>query len=338
MSLVVRVVEVIRETADAHSLVLEPVDGPALSYRPGQFLTLRIPSDRPGGAARCYSLCSSPALDEKPKVTVKRTAGGYGSNWICDNVVAGTVLEVLKPSGTFTPRHLDDDLLLFAGGSGITPVLSILKSSLYAGSAAVTLVYANRDPDSVIFRGELAALVEAFPHRLDVLHWLESTDGLPTAARVSAVLAERPGRQSFVCGPGPFMDLVAETLRAGGVPADHVHVERFTSLHDDPFDATPVVLETGAPESTVEVTLDGDTRSVAWPQGNRLLDVLLAAGVEAPFSCREGACSACACVLLDGEVDLDRNEVLDAADLADGLILACQARPRSDRLTVTYDA
>ncbi len=338
MSLQVRVVEVIRETADAHSLVLEPVDGPPMSYRPGQFLTLRIPSDRDGGAARCYSLCSSPALDEKAKVTVKRTVGGYGSNWICDHVVAGTVLEVLKPSGTFTPKDLDVDLLLFAGGSGITPVLSILKSSLYAGTGAVTLVYANRDPESVIFRDELAALGDDFADRLEVLHWLESTDGLPTAERVEAVVAQRPGRQSFICGPGAFMDLVAATLRAAGVPADHVHVERFTSLHHDPFAATAVVLDTGTPESTVEVTLDGATRSVAWPQGNRLLDALLAAGIDAPFSCREGACSACACVLLEGEVDLERNEVLDAADLADGLILACQARPRSDRLTVTYDA
>ncbi|CRK57817.1 Probable phenylacetic acid degradation NADH oxidoreductase paaE [Alloactinosynnema sp. L-07] len=338
MSLQVRVVEVIRETADAHSLVLEPVDGSPVSYRPGQFITIRVPSDRDGGAARCYSLCSSPALDEKPKVTVKRTAGGYASNWICDHVVAGTVLDVLKPSGTFTPKDFDDDLLLFAGGSGITPVLSILKTSLYVGTGAVTLVYANRDPGSVIFGDELAALSGAFGDRLEVLDWLESTDGLPTADRVAAVLAARPGRQSYICGPGPFMDLVAGTLRSGGVPTDHVHVERFTSLHENPFDAVSVVLETGTPESTVEVTLDGDTRSVTWPQGNRLLDVLLAAGIEAPFSCREGACSACACVLLEGEVDLERNEVLDAADLADGLILACQARPRTDRLRVTYDA
>jgi 3-ketosteroid 9alpha-monooxygenase subunit B len=337
LQLQVRVVEVIRETADAHSLVLEPVDGLALSYRPGQFLTLHIPSERDGGAARCYSLCSSPDLDEKLKVTVKRTTDGYASNWICDNVVAGTVLDVLKPSGTFTPKHHDDDLLLFAGGSGITPVMSILKSSLHTGTGVVTLVYANRDEESVIFHSELTALVEAYGDRLDVQHWLESTDGLPTAERVTAILAERRGRQSFICGPGPFMDMVADTLRDAGVPADHVHVERFTSLHDDPFNAAAVELDTGTAESTVEVTLDGDTRSVAWPVGNRLLDVLLAAGIEAPFSCREGACSACACVLLEGEVDLERNEVLDAADLADGLILACQARPLSDRLKVTYD-
>lgn len=338
MTLQVRVVEVVRETADAHSLVLEPVDGSTLSYRPGQFLTLSIPTDRDGGAARCYSLSSSPALEEKAKVTVKRTIDGYASNWICDHVVAGTVLDVLKPSGTFTPKHLDDDFLLFAGGSGITPVLSILKTALHSGTGSVALVYANRDPDSIIFRDELGALSDAYGERLTVVHWLESVDGLPSAAGVAAAVAEHGNRQSFICGPGPFMDLVSSALADAGVPNDHVHVERFTSLHNDPFHEAVVVIEEGAASSEVEVTLDGDTRSVPWPEGNRLLDVLLAAGIEAPFSCREGACSACACVLLEGQVDLENNEVLDATDLADGLILACQATARSERLKVTYDA
>lgn len=338
MILQVRVVEVIRETADAHSLVLEPVDGSTLSYRPGQFLTLSIPTDRDGGAARCYSLCSSPALDEKARVTVKRTVGGYASNWICDHVVAGTVLDVLRPSGTFTPKHLDGDFLLFAGGSGITPVLSILKTALHAGTGSIALVYANRDHDSVIFRDELAALADAYGERLTVIHWLQSVDGLPSAARVAEVVAGHPGRESFICGPGPFMDLVSSALQEAGVPNDHVHVERFTSLHNDPFHESAVVIDASAATASVEVTLDGDTRNVPWPEDNRLLDVLLAAGVEAPFSCREGACSACACVLLEGEVDLQNNEVLDATDLADGLILACQATARSERLRITYDA
>lgn len=333
-----RVVEVVRETADAHSLVLETLDGSTLSYRPGQFLTLSIPTDREEGAARCYSLSSSPALDEKAKVTVKRTVDGYASNWVCDHVVAGTILDVLKPAGTFTPKRLDDDFLLFAGGSGITPVLSILKTALHVGSGSVTLVYANRDEDSVIFREELATLSGVYGERLSVIHWLQSVEGLPSAERVAEVVATHPGRQSFICGPGPFMDLVASTLQEAGVPADHVHVERFTSLHNDPFHEADVVLDDDAATATVEVTLAGDTRNVSWPQGSRLLDVLLAAGVEAPFSCREGACSACACVLLEGEVDLEHNGVLDAADLSDGLILACQAIARTQRLKVTYDA
>jgi 3-ketosteroid 9alpha-monooxygenase subunit B len=217
-------------------------------------------------------------------------------------------------------------------------VLSILKTALHAGTGSIALVYANRDRDSVIFRDELAALADAYGERLTVIHWLQSVDGLPSAARVAEVVAGHPGRESFICGPGPFMDLVSSALQEAGVPNDHVHVERFTSLHNDPFHESAVVIDASAATASLEVTLDGDTRNVPWPKDNRLLDVLLAAGVEAPFSCREGACSACACVLLEGEVDLQNNEVLDATDLADGLILACQATARSERLKVTYDA
>lgn len=339
--LTVRVVEVIRETADAHSLVLEPADGDGgrFSYRPGQFLTVRVPSDRPGGAARCYSLCSSPVRDEHLKVTVKRTAGGYASHWICDHVTEGDTLEVLRPAGTFTPDSLDGDFLLLAAGSGITPVMSILTSALHAGTGRVTLVYANRDEQSVIFRDELTDLAGEYGERLTVLHWLESVQGRPTAAGLRALARPCAGRPAFVCGPGPFMDLAAGVLGDLGVPPDRITVERFTSLTGDPFAArepAPRPEATG-PVSTAEVELDGVRHTVDWPRDTPLLDVLLAAGLDAPYSCREGSCSACACVLTEGEVAMERNEVLDPADLADGLILACQARPLSDRLQATYD-
>ncbi|MFE5600752.1 2Fe-2S iron-sulfur cluster-binding protein [Streptomyces coelicoflavus] len=341
--LTVRVVKVIRETADAHSLVLEPAeeDRAAFVYRPGQFLTLRVPSERNGGAARCYSLCSSPVRDELLKVTVKRTAGGYASHWICDHVTEGDTLQVLRPAGTFTPDSLDGDFLLFAAGSGITPVMSILTSVLHAGTGGVTLVYANRDEQSVIFREELTALAREYGDRLTVLHWLESLQGRPTASGLRALAAPYVDRPAFVCGPGPFMDLATGALAGLGVPAGRITVERFTSLTGDPFaepdpDNDPQA-DTEGPVSTAEVELDGVSRTVDWPRGKPLLDVLLAAGLDAPYSCREGACSACACVLVEGEVVMERNEVLDARDLADGLVLACQARPVSDRLKVTYD-
>lgn len=337
--LTVRVVEVVRETSDAHSLVLEPADEALgdFGYRPGQFLTVRVPSERTGGVARCYSLCSSPLRDEKLKITVKRTADGYGSNWICDHVVEGDTLEVLRPSGTFTPRSLDEDFLLLAAGSGITPVMSILKSCLHGGTGSVTLLYANRDEPSVIFRDELDALVREYGGRLTVVHWLESLQGLPTGPAVRAFAEPYAGRQVFVCGPGPFMDLTVEVLAGLGVPSERVHVERFSSLTGDPFAAPEAVVGHTGPTSTVEVELDGETRTVVWPRGNKLLDVLLEAGLDAPFSCREGRCSACTCVLVEGEVVMERNEVLDQRDLADGLVLACQALPVGDRLKVSYD-
>ncbi|MFJ9681787.1 2Fe-2S iron-sulfur cluster-binding protein [Streptomyces sp. NPDC101194] len=339
--LTVRVVKVIRETADAHSLVLEPADEDRVrfAYRPGQFLTVRVPSERPGGAARCYSLCSSPVRDEQLKVTVKRTAGGYASHWICDHVSEGDTLEVLRPAGTFTPDSLDGDFLLFAAGSGITPVMSILASALHAGTGSVALLYANRDEQSVIFRDELITLEREYGVRLTVLHWLESVQGRPTASGLRALAGPYAERPAFVCGPGPFMDLATGALAELGVPPGRITVERFTSLSGDPF-AHPEQEPQPDPAgrvSTAEVELDGERRTVDWPSNTPLLDVLLTAGLDAPYSCREGNCSACACVLVEGEVAMERNEVLDAQDLAEGLILACQARPVSERLKVTYD-
>jgi 3-ketosteroid 9alpha-monooxygenase subunit B len=338
--LTVRVAEVVRETADAHSLVLEPDAGDLerFHYKPGQFLTVRVPTDRAGGAARCYSLCSSPYLGEPLRITVKRTAGGYGSNWLCDNVVAGSTLEVLRPSGTFTPRSLDGDFLLCAAGSGITPVLSILKSVLHRGTGSVTLLYANRDENSVIFRAELAALAAAFPKRLAVIHWLESVQGLPSVDALARLAAPYTDAAAYVCGPEPFMDAVTAALAEVGMPREHVHLERFLTLDSDPFAEIPdEAVASSAETAVVEVTLDGETTTVAWPVDRHLLDVLLQAGLDAPFSCREGQCSACACKVLEGEISLDRNEVLEQEDLDEGYVLACQSIPRSAKLRVTYD-
>jgi len=151
-----QVADVVDETADARSLVFKVPDGstiPAdrLRYAPGQFLTLRVPSDRTGSVARCYSLCSSPFTDDALTVTVKRTVDGYASNWLCDNAHAGMKIHVLAPSGTFVPKTLDTDFLLLAAGSGITPMMAILKSALSEGGGKVGLIYANRDEKSVIF-------------------------------------------------------------------------------------------------------------------------------------------------------------------------------------------
>lgn len=335
----VRVVEVVEETDDARSFVLEPgADArDAFDYRPGQFLTVDVPTDWEQGAARCYSLSSSPHLDEKPKVTVKRVEGGYASNHLIDNVVAGATLRVLKPAGTFTPASLDDDLLLVAGGSGITPVMSIAKSALHAGSARVTLIYANRDESSVIFADELAGLARQFPGRLTVVHWLESLQGLPDIAQLAELARPLADRQAYICGPGAFMDCALEALDQAGLPSGAVHVERFYSLEGDPFAETTVEAEPGGETATAEVELDGQWHTVDWPTSAKLLDVLLDQGIDAPFSCREGNCSACAAVLLEGDVDMENNNILEAEDLEEGFVLTCQARPTTEHVKVSYD-
>jgi 3-ketosteroid 9alpha-monooxygenase subunit B len=237
----VRVVEVISETADAKSFVLEL----PWTYRPGQFVTVRA-----GDVARSYSLASSPHTGEAPKITVKRA--GSGSNWLCDNVEAGTELDMLPPGGVFTPSSLDRDLLLFAGGSGITPVMSIVKSALSQGTGKVLLVYANRDRSSIIFAEELAALE---CERFKVVHWLDSERGWPTADSVREMSAPFAGYEKFVCGPDPFMDVIEEALGT-------VHSERFVSLAENPFAAPEEPVEKF---TKLEVAIDGQSMRSTGP-------------------------------------------------------------------------
>jgi 3-ketosteroid 9alpha-monooxygenase subunit B len=326
----VRVAEVVWETGDACSLVLDA----GFDYRPGQFVTVRIPSDLCGSVARCYSLCSSPLAGERPAITVKRTEGGYASSWILDHVVAGTVLDVLPPAGTFCPGSLEGDFLLFAAGSGITPVMSILKSALAAGRGRVVLVYANRDEGSVIFGPLLRRLAAASGGRLVVVHWLDSLLGVPSVAALMALVRPYTSFDAFICGPDPYLAVVRDALARLGVPGPRVHVERFLSLSENPFEV--VAVPDGGPAATLSVTLDGATTLLPWRAGTRMLDVLIEAGLDAPYSCRQGICGACACQLTGGEVEMAHNEVLEAADLADGYILACQAVSVSASVSIAY--
>jgi 3-ketosteroid 9alpha-monooxygenase subunit B len=335
------VADVVEETADARSLVFKAgADIPAerLRYSPGQFLTLRVPSDRTGSVARCYSLCSSPFTDDPLTVTVKRTADGYASNWLCDNAHPGMKMHVLAPSGTFVPTSLDADFLLMAAGSGITPMLAILKSALVEGSGNVVLVYANRDEAAVIFAGTLRELSQKYADRLTVVHWLESVQGLPTATALAGLAAPYTGHDAYICGPAPFMAAAEEALTSAGTAADKIHIEVFKSLESDPF-AAVVVEEDDSDEgpASAVVTLDGETHELRWPRTAKLLDVLLDQGLDAPFSCREGHCGACAVLKKSGEVEMEVNDVLEQQDLDEGLILGCQALPRSDSVEVTYD-
>jgi 3-ketosteroid 9alpha-monooxygenase subunit B len=327
---------VVPETDEACTVVFDvpPELAEAFAYRPGQFLTVRIPSDRDGSVARCYSLCSSPVTGDRHAVTVKRTPGGYASHWIGDNVRPGTMLDVLPPAGLFTPASLDADFLLLAAGSGITPILSILKSVLARGRGRVVLVYANRDENSIIFARHLRELAGAAGSRLLVVHWLDSVQGTPTAAGLEPLLRPFAGYQIFACGPDPYLAVVRDTATALGVPPRGVRVERFLSLRDNPFEAQEPA--EGGVAATLQVDLDGQVHSLAWPAGTRMLDVMIEAELDPPYSCREGVCGACACQLTGGEVDMAHNEVLEDADIADGYILACQSVALTTDVSVSY--
>jgi 3-ketosteroid 9alpha-monooxygenase subunit B len=336
VELVVR--EITRETDDACSIAFDVPESARdkFVYKPGQFLTLQLPGPD-GPVGRCYSLCSSPHTDEHLRIAVKRVKDGLGSNWINDTLAVGQSLACLPPAGTFTPKTLDEDLLLFAGGSGITPVLSILKSALAQGSGRVVLVYANQHERSVIFADQLRELAAAYPDRFHVLHWLESVQGLPSHAQLSALAAPYTSYTAFVCGPSPFMESVTHVLRELHVPPSRIHIERFQSLAQNPFDAVEVAAPVeGGATARLQVNLDGADYEFEWPVETKLLDFLLSKGLDAPFSCRQGACSACACILDEGEVAMEVNEILDDTDLAEGYRLACQSRPVTDKVKIRY--
>ncbi|WP_157538609.1 MULTISPECIES: ferredoxin--NADP reductase [unclassified Nocardioides] len=358
-SFVLDVVDVVEETADAKSISFAVPAGAEekFDYKPGQFLTVAVPSTQTGIAARCYSLSSSPHDGGPLTVTVKRTAEGYASNWICDNLAVGDTLRVLPPSGIFTPASLEADLLLFGGGSGVTPIMSITRTALAHGSGRIVVFYANRDEKSVIFASEFARLAAENPDRLQVIHWLESVQGLPTEAQMKAFCAQYAGFDSFVCGPAPFMKMVTTVLKELEVPRSLRHQEKFVSLGGNPFGDIAEVQQAQAEISSaddeggadaafsdapagpvkLEVELDGEEFTFDdWDPRTKMLDFLEGKGVKAPYSCREGECSACAIRLLEGDVRMVHNDVLDKDDLADGIRLGCQSVPLTDHVKVTY--
>jgi 3-ketosteroid 9alpha-monooxygenase subunit B len=234
-SYLLEVTALVDETADTRSITFAVPAGLAdrFAFAPGQFLTVGIPSARTGLVARCYSLCSRPG--EPLTITVRRTPGGYASGWLHDHLAVGDTLRVLPPSGIFTPKDWSADLLLLAAGSGITPIMSILRTALAEHSCRVVLLDANRDERSVIFADALAALADAHPERLTVLHWLESARGLPTEEQLRAFAAPYAAWTSFCCGPAPFMKAVSQALRSLDVPRARRHQERFVSLDGNPF-------------------------------------------------------------------------------------------------------
>lgn len=331
------VAEVIEETADARSLVLRvPAElAGRFHYRAGQFLGFRVLVDGKR-LSRCYSMSSTPGLDDVLRVTVKRVAGGRVSNWMNDSVRAGDELEVLPPAGHFHLGSDERDLLLFGGGSGITPVFSILREALASRACRIRLVYANRDVASVIFREALRELVREYGERLQVIHVLDELQGFLAASDVRHLLRGWEHAECFICGPGPFMDTVEGTLLQAGVEPGRIHVERFVSPPDADEQAAVELPDGGACVESLVVALDGAEHQVPCAPGETLLESCRKAGLAPPASCEEGYCGACMCKVEQGEVLLPRNDVLSAAELAEGWTLACQGRAGSREVRVRF--
>ncbi|WP_310468620.1 ferredoxin--NADP reductase [Sphingomonas sp.] len=348
------VAEVVPETADANSIrfAMPPELEPAFAFRAGQHLTLKADI---GGeeVRRNYSLCTAPA-ERDWMVTVKRVAGGLFSNWVGDSLKPGDTLEVMPPHGSFTTAFdpaAARSYVGIAGGSGITPVISLIRTalSLEPGSD-FTLLYGNRDSASVIFLDALADLKDRYLGRFSLHHFLAEEEGdvdlfngMLDRARCDEAILNLVGDPAavdawFICGPGPMMDAAEGALLDRNVTNDKIHIERFTA--DRPPDALAqemAALQTKAAGAEVAVTLDGRTRRVAFSQGN-ILDSARAAGLPAPFACKAGVCATCRAKVTSGKVTMAARYGLTDEEVAAGYILTCQSVPDGDGVAVDYDA
>ena len=331
-----RVDRVVPETADTVSIVLDvpPELAGAFSYRAGQFCNVQVHID---GAPhmRCYSMSSSPELGEVMQVTVKRVPGGTVSNWINDHLRAGDVLELSPPAGFFQLTETDADLVAFAAGSGITPVFSLVKTALAITGRTVRLHYANRDRGGVIFDAELAELERRHRGRLAVVRSNDREHGLATPDTAAAFAAPSAADGEFyVCGPGPYMQIVEEGLRLLGVGPPRIHIERFAS--SDPIVGTPQPPPEPAGGTTVTIELEGRTEVTDHHPGTTILQTARQTGLSPPFSCESGSCATCMARLVDGAVSMYVNNALTPDEVEDGWVLTCQSVPTTPTVHVVY--
>jgi ferredoxin-NADP reductase len=326
------VADVIDETADTRSFVIEipaPLEE-AFGYAAGQFCTFRATI---GGEAivRCYSMSSSPDTGDRFTVTVKRVPGGKMSNWMNDTLAPGDTIDVIPPTGLFVLRAAETPIVAFAGGSGITPVLSIVKTALVTTTREIVLVYANRGPDSVIFAAALERLRAGFGGRLSVHHHLDSEKGFLDAAACAALIGNRTQADFYVCGPGPYMQVVEAGLDRRGIDSARRFIERFELP-----DAAPAASEESETESIV-IRLDGRRHTIAYQPGDTILDTVRRAGLKPPFACEAGNCGTCMAFLGEGRATMRVNNALALGEVKEGWILTCQAVPTSREVVVDYD-
>jgi ring-1,2-phenylacetyl-CoA epoxidase subunit PaaE len=349
------IAEIIPETAEAKSIRFDVPEElrTAFTFRPGQHLTLK--ADIQGeDVRRNYSLCVAPQ-DNELKVTVKRIAGGVFSNWANDYLKPGDALEVMEPHGSFTwafDPAARNHYAGFAGGSGITPVMSLLKTALLTEpDSRVTLFYGNRDSQSVIFLEELAALKNRFMERLQVHHFLaeeaeeiDMFNGMLDRTKCDLILGSliEPDEIAafFICGPGPMMDAAEEALTGVGVPADRILIERFTAGRPSAALAAQMqALQSQAAGLTMQVTLDGRTRRVPFSaEAGNILDSARIAGMPAPYACKAGVCATCRARVTRGEVEMAARYGLTDEEIAAGYVLTCQSVPKGEGVEVDYDA
>jgi len=341
-----------RETADAVSLSFDipPALADAFRFSPGQYLTLRATI---GGedVRRSYSICSGP--DEPDlRVAVKRVDDGIFSSHVNTALQVGDRLDVMTPTGRFGLAEgvSGTTYVGFAAGSGITPILSILKGVLAREPAArFFLFYGSRSVDDVLFRRELEELKDRHIGRFSVFHVLSREeqdlavlnghlDGDKVRLLLRTVLPAALVDQAFICGPAAMIDDLSATLADLGLAPEKIHVERFVSAHGGIARAKPAVAPDAAPAHAIIITVDGKRREVPAADGEAILDAALRAGIDLPFACKGGMCSTCRARVVEGSVAMDVNYSLEPWELEKGFVLTCQAKCTSERVVVDFDA
>lgn len=351
-----RIREVRPETADAVSVAFEvpPELREAFRFTQGQFVTLKTHIEGEE-TRRSYSICVGVTdydRDGELRIGIKRVRGGRFSNFAFDQLAPGHEIDVMTPDGRFF-THLNAEhgkhYVAFSGGSGITPVLAIVKTTLETEPrSAFTLVYGNRSVDQIMFAEELEDLKNRFMNRFRLYHVLsddlqdvELFNGVLDQAKCAEFLATLlPADEideAFICGPGPMMDAAEAALKEAGVPQQKVHVERFGSPL--PQAGVPAVeITENTPAADLEIVIDGKKRKLRLPyEGVSLLDVGLKAGLALPYACKGGVCCTCRAKVLEGEVKMDKNYTLEEQEVKDGFVLTCQCHPVSERVVVSFD-
>jgi ring-1,2-phenylacetyl-CoA epoxidase subunit PaaE len=345
--------EIKNETLDCVSVTFDVPSNLIKDYEyiQGQHLTLKLLVNGKE-VRRSYSLCSSPMIKEPLRVAVKRVKGGLGSNFIYDNLKKGDVIEIMTPMGNFHTELKNTNkkhYVLFAGGSGITPMMSIIKTTLIAEpQSTLTLFYGNFDEASTIFKKELDEIVSLNPGRFTLHYIFEkpssqniSADliGMLTKDKVKEVISKylerNPVIEYFVCGPGPMMDNVKEVLESNNVNKNFIHIEYFTSAVEEPKkDASEIK------GSICEVTVIADGKETTFQlatDGDAILDAAMDAGVDAPFSFKGAVCATCRAKVMEGKASMTMNYALTDDEVEEGYILTCQAHPTTPVVVVDYD-
>jgi 3-ketosteroid 9alpha-monooxygenase subunit B len=320
---------IIKETADARTYVLAPDETP-FPYRAGQFCTFRVHVDGED-LYRSYSMSSAPETDSEVATTVKRVPGGKVSNWMLDNLVEGDEVTMTRAAGTFCLAPTSAPLLGFSGGSGVTPILSLVKSALATTDRKVRLLSADKDQASVIFEGVLDDLVARHPDRLSVVRHIDAEEGLIDSAAVVDFVGADTDADCYVCGPEGFMSVVTAALPGPG------------KVFIEDFDAAPQSHEPAATEKaedtggTITIHLDRKKATVPRVAGETLLESARRAGMSPPFSCEAGNCGTCMARLSEGSATMRANDALMDDEVEEGYVLTCQAVPDTPSVTVHYE-